>query len=183
MDVRHIMIFCHVAGMVGLFVALAIERIGLGGARRATSYEQARDWVRLWGLLPPIGIPSVLIVLATGVYLATTLGLWEFGWARVAVPTLLMVAVAGAIVGPRRNRLRAAVATSTGPLPEGVLEELGHPLLRASWSVRAMLLLSLVFEMTTKLDTGSFMLVGVATFVGSAWGVATWRRERVLNAT
>jgi hypothetical protein len=66
-------------------------------------------------LLAPIGIPSVLIVLASGIYLATTLGVWHFGWAQVAVPTLVIAAVAGAIVGPRRNRLRAAFATNTGP--------------------------------------------------------------------
>src|SRR5262245_48077831 len=114
MDVHRIMVFCHVAGMIGLFVALAIEGIGLAGARRATSYGQAGDWVRLWGLLAPVGIPSVLIVLASGIYLATTLGLWQFGWAQVAVPTLAIVAVAGAVVGPRRNRLQAAVATNMG---------------------------------------------------------------------
>ena len=182
MDIHRIIVFCHVVGMIGLFAALAIEGVSLSGARRATSYEQARDWVALWGLLAPIGMPSVLIVLASGIYLATTLGVWQFGWAQAAVPTLVIIAVAGAIVGPRRNRLRAAVATNTGPLPRDVLMDLGHPLLRASWGLRAMLLLSLVFEMTTKLDAGSFALVGGAAVVGTTWSLVTWRRGRVLAA-
>ena len=175
MDVHRIIVFCHVVAMIGLFIVLAIEGVSLRWVRRATSYEQARDWVALWGLLTPIGIPSVLVVLASGIYLASTLGMWQFGWARVALPTLVIVAVAGAIVGPRRNRLRAAVATNTGPLPRSVLIELGHPLLRASWGLRAMLLLSLVFEMTTKLDAGSFTLNGGAALVAAAWGLTMWR--------
>jgi hypothetical protein len=182
MDIHRIMVFCHVLAMIGLFAVLAIEGVSLIGARRATSYEQARDFVALWGLLAPIGMPSMLIVVASGIYLATTLGLWQFGWAQVAVPTLVIIAVAGAIVGPRRNRLRAAVATNAGPLPPGVLMDLGHPLLRASWGLRAMLLLGLVFEMTTKLDAGSFALIGGAALVGTTWALATWRRGRALPA-
>lgn len=175
MDLHRIIVFCHVVAMIGLFAALAIEGVSLSGARRATSYEQARDWVRLWDLLAPIGMPSVLIALASGIYLATTLGLWQFGWTRVAVPTLVMIAVAGGIVGPRLRRVRAAVAMHTGPLPQSLRRDLGHPLLRASWSLRAMLLLCLVFEMTTKLDAGSLVLSGGATLVAVGWGLAIAR--------
>lgn len=182
MDLHRIVVFSHISGMIGLFAALAIEGISLSGARRATSYEQARDWVRLWRLLPPIGITSVLVVLASGIYLATTLGMWQFGWTQIAVPTMVIVAVAGAIVGPRRNRLQASVATNRGQLPVDVLRDLAHPLLRASWELRAMLLLGLVFEMTTKLDAGSFALIGGAALAGTAWAVATWKRGRVRPA-
>src|SRR5262249_21240626 len=127
MDLHHIIVFCHVVAMIGLFVVLAIEGVSLIGARRATSYEQARDCIALWGLLAPIGMPSVLVVLASGIYLPTTLGMWRFGGAGVAVPPWVMVGVGGEAPAPRRNRLRAAVATNTGPLPQGLLVELGHP--------------------------------------------------------
>src|SRR5262245_9543782 len=132
MDLHRIIMFFHVAAMVGLFAALAIEGVSLRSLRRATSYEQAREWAELWSLLAPIGIPSVLVVLASGIYLATTLGLWEFGWVKVALPTVVIVAVAGGIVGPRRNRLRKSIAANAGALPYGLKAELRHPLLVAS---------------------------------------------------
>src|SRR5262245_14730521 len=123
MDLHRIVMFFHVAAMIGLFGALAIEGVSLRSLRRATSYEQAREWAGLWSLLLPLGLPSVLVVLASGIYLATSLGLWEFGWAQVSVPTVVIVAVAGGIVGPRRNRLQKAIATNAGVLPNGLKAE------------------------------------------------------------
>src|SRR5262249_5593852 len=71
----------HVAATIGLFVALAIEGVALARLRRAMTYEQARDWAGL--LLAPVGLPSFLVVLASGVYLAKTLGAWHLDWASV----------------------------------------------------------------------------------------------------
>jgi hypothetical protein len=56
------------------------------------------------------------------------------------VPTLVIVAIAGGIVGPRRNRLRATFAAKDGPLPRSVQIEIRDPLLLASWRLRAALL-------------------------------------------
>src|SRR5262245_66301543 len=97
--------------MAGLFAALAIEGVSLRSLRRATSYEQAREWAGVWSVLVPLGVPSVLVVLASGIYLATTLGLWQFGWVEVAVAPLALVAVAGAVGRARRKRLRKARGT------------------------------------------------------------------------
>ncbi len=176
MEMHRIVVFFHVVAMVGLFAALAIEGISLRSLRRATSYEQAREWTGMWGLLAPLGVASVLVVLTSGMYLATTLGLWEFGWVEVAVPTVVLVAVAGGIIGPRRNRLRKSMATNVGPLPTGVQTELRHPLLLASWRFRAALLVGLVFEMTTKLDSGSVLLMSAVSLIGIGWGLPIWRR-------
>jgi hypothetical protein len=175
MDLHRIIVFFHVAAMVGLFAALAIEGVSLWSLRRATSYEQAREWAGLWRLLVPLGIPSVLVVLASGVYLATTLGLWQFGWVEVAVPTLVIVAVAGGIIGPRRIHLQKSIATNAGALPSALKAELRHPLLVASWRFRAALLLGLVFEMTTKLDSGSVWLMAGASVIGIGWGLPILR--------
>ena len=183
MDLHRIMTFFHVAATVGLFAALAIEGVSLRSLRRATTYEQAREWVGLWSLLAPLGIPAVLVVLASGMYLATTLGLWEFGWVEVAVPTLVIVAVAGGIIGPRRNRLRKSIATNVGALPNRLKAELRHPLLVASWRLRAALLLGLVFEMTTKLDSGSVLLMAGVAVISIGWGLPILRTRHQMSET
>ena len=174
MDLHHAILFCHVAGMMGLFGALIIEGISLRALRRAASYEQAREWAGLWSLLLPLGLPSLLIVLASGIYLATTLGVWEVGWVQAAVPTLVLVAVTGGIVGPRRNRVRAALATGAGPLPRDLRMQLGQPLFLASWRFRAALIAALVFDMTARPTAGGAWLIAAGVLAGIVVSLPAW---------
>src|SRR5262249_7276077 len=116
MDMLRLILFAHVAATIGIFAALTIEWVGLRHLSQATSYEQAREWARLGRFLAPVGVPSVLVVLVSGIYLATTLGVWNFAWTRVAVPTLVIVAIAARVIASRRARLMSAIATNAGPL-------------------------------------------------------------------
>jgi hypothetical protein len=174
MEVYRIVVFCHVAAMLGLFAALAIEWVSLRSLRQAASFEQAREWTGLWRLLVPLGAPFALVILASGIYLARTLAAWRLGWVAVAIPTLVVVALAGGIIGPRRNRLKAAIATRVGPLPSDLRMQASHPLLLASWRFRAALLTGLVFEMTVKPRSGGALVMVAAAFIGIVWGLLTW---------
>src|SRR5262249_53137566 len=48
MDMMRLILFAHVAATIGIFAALTIEWVGLKHLGQATSYEQAREWARLW---------------------------------------------------------------------------------------------------------------------------------------
>src|SRR5262245_31690162 len=175
MDIMRLILFAHVASTIGIFAALTIEWVGLKHLSQATSYEQAREWARLWRFLAPLGVPSVLVVLVSGIYMATTLGAWDFAWTRVALPTLVIVAIAGGVVGRRRARLTSALATNAGPLPPTLLRDLKQPLLLASLRLRVALLVGLVFEMTVKPDSaGAVVMLGFA-LAGVGWALAAWR--------
>src|SRR5262245_59136062 len=102
-------LFVHVVAIIGLFAALAIEWVGLRFLRRATSYEQAREWTRVWHLLIPIGAPAIVGALASGIYLATSLGVWSAGWVAVAIPTMVLVAVIGGTTALTRKRVDVAI--------------------------------------------------------------------------
>jgi hypothetical protein len=169
-------VLTHVAAMLGLISALAIEGIALKSLRRAVSYEQAREWTGVWALLPAVGAPSLLLSLASGIYLATMLGVWNFGWAQIAVPTLVIVAIAGGVAGPRRNRVRAAIGSNLGPLPAGLRQQIRDPLLSASWRVRAALMSGLVADMVLKPD-GAVAFIAVTALLGVGWSVPQWRRN------
>jgi hypothetical protein len=177
MELHRVIVFFHVAAVVGLFAALVIEWVSVARLRQATSYEQAREWTGLWRLLVPVGAPSTLTVLASGIYLATTLGAWEIGWVRAAVPTLVVIAIAGAVTASRRKRIRAAVEARSGPLPHEVLTELRHPLLIASIRARATLIGALVFVMTARPALGGAVLIGSAIALGAVVGASAWRGE------
>jgi hypothetical protein len=176
-SLHRLVLFLHVAGAVGMLVALAIEWVSLRGLAKSTTYEQARDWSGLWNLLLPLGLPAILVVLASGIYLATTLGAWELGWVKVAVPTIVLIALAGAIVGPRRNRLRSLLATGTGPLSRAIQPQLRHPLLSTSWRWRAALLIGLLLLMTVRPEAG-VSTIGVFALLGIFWSLPAWRVGR-----
>jgi hypothetical protein len=178
MDLHRIIVFFHVAAMIGLFAALVIEWVSVARLRQSTSYEQAREWAGLWRLLVPVGAPSILTVLASGIYLATTLGTWEVGWVRAAVPTLIVIAIAGAVAAPRRKRIRAAIEARSGPLPHEVLTQLRHPLLIASIRSRATLFTALAFAMTARPALSGAALIGSAVVLGGVVGASAWRGTR-----
>lgn len=183
MDTYRVVVFCHVLAAMGLFAALAVEWVSLRYVRASTSYEAAREWSGLFKLLVPLGMPATLVALASGIYLATTISVWELGWVKLAVPTLVAVAIAGAVVGPRRNRLQAAVAKGTGPLPRYLVAQLQHPLLVASWRVRFALLAGLLFGMTVKPDLrGNVVSMAGALLVGLAWSMPLWRTRAAVRA-
>ncbi|HEX3645134.1 MAG TPA: hypothetical protein VHT95_05975 [Vicinamibacterales bacterium] len=166
-------VFLHVSAAMGMLVTLAIEWLSLRGLARATTYEQARDWAGLWNLLLPVGLPAVLLAVASGIYLATTLGAWELGWVRVAVPTIVLIALAGASVGPRRNRLRSALTVGAGALPGDLHRQLRHPLLGASWRCRAALSFGLLFLMTVRPESG-VTTIGAFALIGVVWSLPAW---------
>jgi hypothetical protein len=176
MSALHGIVLVHVAAMIGLFSTLTIEGLAVRFLRRASSYEQAREWVRLWALLPIVGAPSILLSLASGIYLATVLGMWSGRWAAVAVPTLVIVAIVGGITGPRRSRLQVTVNGKSGAVPAAVGDEFHHPLFATSWIVRTALLAGMVVDMVLKPDAAigllTLFLVG-----GVVCSIPLWRRR------
>ncbi len=168
-----IVLFLHVASAVGLFAVLALEWVSLRGLAKSNTYEQADEWAGLWGLLLPLGLPATLVVLASGIYLATTGGMWKLSWVGVAVPTYVLVIVAGAIVGPRRNRLRSVLGAGAGPLPSKVRSDLRHPLHSSSWRWRTALLSGLLFVMTVQ-PQRAWWAIAFFALLGVVWSLPLW---------
>jgi hypothetical protein len=170
--------------MIGIFAGVTIEWISVRSLMQATTFEQLRQGMALWPLLQRVGLPSYLIVLASGIYLATRLSVWEFAWVAIAVPTLVFVAVASAVIGPRRGRIRAA--TGTGPVTDDAQRKLRDPMILASWRFRTALLSGLVLEMTTKPEYGGVLIIIVTGVIGIAWAALPWaasegrRQQRVI---
>src|SRR6185503_12795958 len=133
----------------------------------------------LWGLLVALGAPSIAVLLATGIYMATSLDAWTLDWVRFAVPALVLVAVAGGVVGPRRSRFRKSLEGQSGPLSPEMEAACRHPSMTASWRLRAALLTGLLFVMTVK-PTAPSALVWLAVFVaaGAAWGLLAWAARK-----
>ena len=169
MDFFRTVVFVHVAAAVGLFISLSIEWLILRGLGRATSYEQARDWMHVWPLLGRIGGPSVLTAVASGIYLARSLGMWQVGWVAIAIPTIVAVGILGGTTASSRKRIAVTLGAHDGALPDAVERQLRHTgWLAASLRIRTVLLGGLLFEMTAKPDAG-LLSMGFFAVAGLAW--------------
>ena len=173
-DLHRFVVFSHVVGMVGIVAGAAIEWISVRSLMRATTYEEARQGMALWLLLQRIGRPSYLLVLVSGIYLAASLAAWQYAWVAIAVPTLVVVTVAGVAISPRLARIRAATATGIGPLTNDAQLKLRDPMILASWRFRTALLSGLVLEMTMKPNYAGVLIIIVAGMIGIAWGALPW---------
>ena len=88
-------VFLHVVAAIGLFAALVIEWMSLRLLQRSASYEQGRESMAVWGLVAKVGGPATLVALASGIYLARSISAWNLSWVAVAIPTLVVIAIAG----------------------------------------------------------------------------------------
>jgi len=162
-------VFFHVVGVVGLFCALALEWASVRKLALAATLEEARAWHSLQAWLLPIGLSSTLVVLASGLYLASSSGGWAWTWLQVAIPAMVVVAGAGGALTPLRKRAQAAIAQGAGPLSDAARAQLADKWSRASLRFRAALLLGLVFEMTVRPDgAAAIVALGITALLGVA---------------
>jgi hypothetical protein len=161
--------FLHVMAAIGLFAALVIEWMSLRLLQRSASYEQGRESMAVWGLVAKVGGPATLVALASGIYLARSISAWNRSWVAVAIPTMIVIAIAGVPSARIRKRLAKLIAVNAGSLPDELRTQLTPRTWTASLRVRTALLLGLVYEMTAKPTEGVLAIVAFAV-LGLAWG-------------
>ena len=167
MTLYTIALFLHITGALGLFIAIGLEWISLPRLRRAASVEQARTWLGVLGSLGPIGGPSALVLLVTGIYMM--LAAWRgAAWSGVGLLTMVLIAILGGVLTGRRiPAISRALPAGPGPLPEALARRSRDPVLVLSARLRAALALGVVFIMCTKPAlTGSLLAMGVALALG-----------------
>jgi hypothetical protein len=181
MTLYALVVFVHVASVLGMFAALALEGLSLRRAARASTAEQAAQWTSVWKMLLPMGMPALLGALVSGIYLATAMNGWSFGWTKLALPSLVMVAAAGALVGRRRDRVARSLTAPDAELTTALRAELALPRFEASWRFRTALLLGVVFLMTVKpLEMNAWVTAGVVLVLAAVWSPLSFLRGRTV---
>lgn len=194
MNVYNIVLFLHVSGAIGYFVAIGTWLFGLSALRRAQRVEQVRAIVHLVGLSGPLFGISVLLILAAGLYMALTAWSLQTGWIAVALISLVLMAPIGtALMEPRRRAIeRLARETpetvktvetperADGPLPESLERRIHDPVLSTTVQTITALLLGIVFLMTTKPSlAGALIVIAIALVLGLASGLLVSRTTRI----
>ena len=165
-------LFVHIIAAVGVFVSLGLEWTGLRQLRRSTTDEQRGAWFRLAGGSGRIGMPSMLLAVLTGFFMARDS--WHrLAWLETAVATLVvMIAIGLTISRPRMAAIARAISTNSANLASIAAD----PALALSVQMRAALTAGIVFLMTVKPDLRQSVF---AIVLAAIFGIAFAAFERV----
>lgn len=172
-------LFVHVASALAVFAALSLEAGSLFHLRKAVSAGEARLWIDASPRLPALAMGSLVLLLLSGIYLATQMSGWAIAWIRVSMATLFLIAPLGAATARRMRAIRRACGEDS-PAGAALLTKLRDPFLPFSMNVRMALVLGIVLLMTAKPGLGesltivaAFAMLGaVASRISSKQGAA-----------
>jgi hypothetical protein len=173
MSAYSIALFLHLVGVLGLFAGIGLEQTGLRQLRTAPSLAQVREWMTLLRGLRRLDAPAGLILLASGVYMATH-GAGRHAWVAAGIVGMVLMAVLGAVVGrPRILAIARALPATDGPVSSTLRRLIEDPVLRASATTRAALGLGVVFVMVVKPEAAGVAIVfAVALAISAATALA-----------
>lgn len=100
MNLYSLVLFSHIVATLGLFAGLAIEWLILLALKKAGAAE-TQTWIGVWPKMLPLTIASAVLLIASGIYLAARVAVWNQGWIQVSLLSLLIIAPLGALAGRR----------------------------------------------------------------------------------
>ena len=96
--IRSLVLFVHIAGVLALFVGLALEAFGVEAARKAA---------------PRVSGIAVGLTVLSGFYLGARFGVLGDGWMRASYGALVVMAAAGALARRSNALLRISLWVRT----------------------------------------------------------------------
>jgi hypothetical protein len=167
MTLYSLALFLHVGSALALASALSIDGLILFQLWRVTTAVAAHPWLNLWSVVPPIAGGSGFLLLLSGAYLTQRMSVWTLAWPKIAVATLILIAVLGGITGKRMRALRQ-VCGSRDAAEFKYATRLHDPMLKVSLGMRIALLFASVLLMNAQPGFWeSLAIVGGSLVLGS----------------
>jgi hypothetical protein len=182
MSIYTIVLFVHIVGALGFFLALGLEWTGLWQIRSAMTTEQVRPWMGIFKSVRKVGFGSMATTVVTGLYLM--LAVWgSVAWIIVTLGAIvLMIALAQVVTAPRMAAIGRALATEKGALSGAFQALTKNPLLWVSIQTRVAIALGIVFLKVAKPGLGeSLLTLGIAIILGIASALPVPSRERAVD--
>jgi len=158
-------LFLHILGVLGMFIAIGLEEAALLRLRSATITMQVSEWMRIMSVVEKIFPLSGVLILGAGLTMAFTTWGWHQAWIDVSLGVLLLTSMlAPTITTPRFKAIRRVVeSTPSGALPSDLYQLTHDSILRATIFVMDFLTLGVVFLMTIKPGwVGSLVVMAIA---------------------
>jgi uncharacterized membrane protein len=153
MNLYSLVLFTHIVATLGLFAGLAIEWLILLALKKAGAAE-TQPWIGVWPKMLPLTIASAVLLIASGIYLAARVAVWNQGWIQVSLLSLLIIAPLGALAGRRVQAIASNRDAAGAPAQIAVL-----------MSCRTTVALAVVMLMTIKpnlTESGAITAIALA---------------------
>jgi hypothetical protein len=172
-------LFVHLLGLMALFGGFVLFRIAGARLRGATSTEEARTWLGLLDVASPMFPSGLIMLLATGLYMALTRWRPMPAWTSDSLGALVVMMLLGAlVVDPRRKAIRKALDESPGPITGAHARVIRNATLWTTTGLLNGMALGVVFVMATKPAPLVVHVVIAGTAVlGALIGFANVRRR------
>ena len=181
MTLYSIILFLHVAAVLGLFASLSFEFLSLSRLRQASDLGEVRRWIDPVPGVPLVAMTSILIVLFSGIYLAVRMSAFDLAWPKIAIAALLLMAPFGALTGRRMRAIRRGSVEATTMKPE-LLRRLQDPFLKVSLGIRITVFLGIVLLMAAKPELWQSIGIVVCSLVlGLLLSFLAWRQTEPLS--
>lgn len=182
MTLYSIILFFHVAAVLGLFSSLSFELLCLAHLRQASDLGEVRRWIDPLPGIPLVALASILVVLFSGIYMVVRMAVFDLAWPKVAIVALLLIAPVGALAGKRMRAIRRGSAEATTMTPE-LRKRLHDRFLKVSLGVRTTVFFGIVLLMVAKPEFWqSIEIVACSAFLGLLLSLMAWRRAGELPA-
>ena len=165
----NIVLFLHIASAIALFVGYGYEWVASALLRKASTADQARAWLRVFRVSPPLSGAALLVLILTGGFLGSVIKAMAQGWMTASFVAIVIALVIGfGVILPRVKAIRAALPAANEALSADALAHLRNSVLSAAVRTRVLLALGIVFLMTVKPDStisagalGAFIGLGI----------------------
>src|SRR5262249_16637140 len=140
MTVYTVVLYAHLLGAFAFFIGCGIEWTASALFRNATSTAEARAWLRVFRVSPPLFGVGLGVLLVSGGYLASLSGAMKQGW----IPATFLAIGVGLVLGlafilPRMNKIRKALPSLNEPVSAQLRAHLSDPVLLSAIRIRVLL--------------------------------------------
>jgi hypothetical protein len=182
MTVYSVVLFLHIVAVFVPVSSLSLETAVLFRLQQAVSSGGARLWIDPAPGLSLMGIGSLAVLLISGGDLTARMSGWILAWPKVAVATLILIALLGAISGRRMRAIRRPCLAGKTNDSE-LTNRLRDPILKVSLGIRIALGLGAAPLMTAKPGLWvSIIIVGASVVLGLLSSLFASRRPASLSA-
>lgn len=186
MNLNDVLLLIHVLGAIGFTAGTLIALFGLLSLRHTERVEQARSILGIMEAPAPLSGISLLLVIATGLYMTFAVWGWQTAWIDVALGSLMFLVIpTGAVMGTRRRAISGLIKDiPDGSLPGALVQRIHDPVLGSSTVLLNGLLLGILVLMIAKpILVISLIVMGASIGLGLVLSIPIWLEERGENKT
>ena len=164
-----IALFFHICGVLTLVVSAVLEVTSLSRMRRTRTTSVARAWASLNRPLEVTFPLSVIVILASGLYMLHEDPNFRAAqpWAMTVLVLLVVLAILGAAFNGRRMQriLEALEHAPDGPVPANIEQQIRDPYLLTSIHAMSVAILGAVLLMTVKPGLRDSIIIAVISLI------------------